>query len=137
MKGSGIVKLHVCLEISVQRREKIIPKVTAVLPCRTITHFDFKLANLLQNDFFFPLATLGGMWDLSSLTRDQTGAPCSGSTESRALNCQGINSQNDFLSQLQIYHLSRYSMNQLYIGLLDSCMVCIKLQRMFILYCMI
>ena len=64
---------------------------------------------------FFFFATQGGMWDLSSPTRDQTGAPCSGSTESRALNCQGINSQSDFLSQLQIYHLSRYSMNQLYL----------------------
>ena len=27
-------------------------------------------------------ATLDGMWDLSSLTRDRTHAPCSGSTES-------------------------------------------------------
>ena len=78
--------------------------------------------------------TLGVMWDLSSPTRDQTGAPCSGSTESTALNCQRINSQSDFLSQLQIYRLSRYSMNQLYIGLLDSCLVWRKLQKMFILY---
>ena len=123
MKGSGTVKLHVCLEISVQRREKIIPKVTVVLPRRTITHFDFNLANLLQNDSFGGGGTLGVMWDLSSPTRDQTGAPCSGSTESTALNCQRINSQSDFLSQLQIYRLSRYSMNQLYIGLLDSCLV--------------
>lgn len=52
MKGSGTVKLHVCLEISAQKREKITPKVTVVLPCRTITRFDFNLANLLQNDSF-------------------------------------------------------------------------------------
>ena len=31
--------------------------------------------------FFFILATLRGMWDLCSLTRDQTRAPCIGSTE--------------------------------------------------------
>ena len=32
--------------------------------------------------FWFILATPRGMWDLNSLTRDQTYAPCSGSTES-------------------------------------------------------
>ena len=32
---------------------------------------------------------LRGMWDLSSLTRDQTYAPCSGSTESQPLDLQG------------------------------------------------
>ena len=32
--------------------------------------------------FFFFGATLHGMWDLSSLTRDRTLAPCSGSPES-------------------------------------------------------
>ena len=31
---------------------------------------------------FFLLATLHGMWDFSSPTRDQTRAPCSGSSES-------------------------------------------------------
>ena len=30
----------------------------------------------------FSLATLHGMWDLSSLTRDQTHASCTGSAES-------------------------------------------------------
>ena len=32
--------------------------------------------------FFFFLAAPHGMWDLSSLTRDRTHAPCSGSAES-------------------------------------------------------
>ena len=32
--------------------------------------------------FFFFLATLWGMWDLTFLTRDQTHAPCNGSIES-------------------------------------------------------
>ena len=32
--------------------------------------------------FFFFLAALCSMWDLSSLTRDQTQAPCIGSMES-------------------------------------------------------
>ena len=32
------------------------------------------------NFFFFFLATPCSMWDLSSLTRDQTRAPCRGST---------------------------------------------------------
>ena len=31
---------------------------------------------------FSPLATLPGMWDLSSQTRERSHAPCSGSTES-------------------------------------------------------
>ena len=30
-----------------------------------------------------------GMWDLSSLTRDRSPVPCSGSTESEPLDCQG------------------------------------------------
>ena len=32
--------------------------------------------------FFFFWSLLTGMWDLSSLTRDQTSAPCIGNTES-------------------------------------------------------
>ena len=32
--------------------------------------------------FFFFFTTLRGMWDLSSLTRDRTCAPCDGGTES-------------------------------------------------------
>ena len=39
--------------------------------------------------FFKFLATSHGMWDLSSLTRDQTCAPCSGSAESEPLDRQG------------------------------------------------
>ena len=35
------------------------------------------------------LAALCGMWDPSSLTRDQTLAPCIGSTESQSLDRQG------------------------------------------------
>ena len=35
---------------------------------------------LMPSDFFF-LAVPCGMWDLSSLTRDETQAPCSGSVE--------------------------------------------------------
>ena len=34
-------------------------------------------------------AVLHGMWDLSSLTRDQTQAPCIGNTESLPLHYQG------------------------------------------------
>ena len=39
-------------------------------------------ADVLFFLFLIFLATPGGMWDLSSLTRDQTSAPCVGSTES-------------------------------------------------------
>ena len=38
---------------------------------------------------FFFFAVLHGVWDLSSLTRDGTCAPCSGSTESQPLDHQG------------------------------------------------
>ena len=41
-----------------------------------------------QHPFFF-LATPRGMWDFGSLTGELTCAPCSGSTESQPLNCQG------------------------------------------------
>lgn len=37
---------------------------------------------------FFFLATLSGMWHLTSPTRDQTHAPCSGSTDSQPRNYQ-------------------------------------------------
>ena len=43
-----------------------------------ICHFQAILLFIL----FYFLAALCSMWDLSSLTRDQTHAPCSGSTES-------------------------------------------------------
>ena len=39
--------------------------------------------------YLFYLAALRGMWDLSSLTRDPTGAPCIGSGKSEPLDCQG------------------------------------------------
>ena len=39
---------------------------------------------------FFFLAPLHDMWGLSSPIRDQTQAPCSGSTESQPLDSQGI-----------------------------------------------
>ena len=39
--------------------------------------------------FFFPLAMLHDMWDLSSLTRGRTHAPCSRSTEPEPLDHQG------------------------------------------------
>ena len=53
---------------------------------------------------FFPifLATPRGMQDLSSPTRDQTRAHCSGSSESSALDCQG-SSYKDAL--LMLSHL--------------------------------
>ena len=38
---------------------------------------------------FFSLAALSGTWHLTSLTRDQTRAPCSGSTDSQPRNYQG------------------------------------------------
>ena len=38
-----------------------------------------------QNGFFFFQATLWGIWDLSSLTKDQTCAPCIGNVESYPL----------------------------------------------------
>ena len=50
--------------------------------------------------FFFLifLATPGGMRDLSSLTRDGTHAPCSGSVESQPLDSQG-SPLKDYLRQ--------------------------------------
>ena len=39
--------------------------------------------------FFFFFATLHSMWDLSSLTRDWTRAPCTGSAESEPLDRPG------------------------------------------------
>ena len=36
------------------------------------------------------LAALSSMWDLSSLIKDQTHDPCSGSTETEPLDHQGI-----------------------------------------------
>ena len=42
-----------------------------------------------NNSFVFFLAMLHGMQDLSSPTRDQTHAPCIGSTESQPLDHQG------------------------------------------------
>ena len=41
--------------------------------------------------FFLPL----GLWDLSSLTRNQTLAPCNRNTESKPLNHQGSPSKGD------------------------------------------
>ena len=43
----------------------------------------FEILNL-----FYLLAVLWGMWDISSLTRDQNCAPCIGSVESSPLDCQ-------------------------------------------------
>ena len=43
----------------------------------------------LRKTFFFFLAELHGIWNLSSLTRDQTHTPCSGSIESKPLDHQG------------------------------------------------
>ena len=37
---------------------------------------------ILRSIFLLLLATLCSMWDLSSLTKDQTHAPCNGSSES-------------------------------------------------------
>ena len=52
--------------------------------------------------FFSLLATLCGMWNLSSLTRDGICVPCPGSTESQFLDCQGI-PQILFLDKYLIY----------------------------------
>ena len=49
----------------------------------------FFLIEVLFNYYLF-LVTLCSLWDLSSLTRDQTHGPCSGSTESKPLDSQGI-----------------------------------------------
>ena len=38
---------------------------------------------------FFSFLIFGHMWDLSSPTRDQTHAPCSGTMESKPLDSQG------------------------------------------------
>ena len=58
-----------CKEENVRSRKRRLPPTNSL-----ILFFFFFL--------FFFLATPHGMWDLSSLTRDQTCAPCSGSTES-------------------------------------------------------
>ena len=54
-----------------------------------ISWFFLKLLFYFIFNFYF-LATLCGMWDLSSLARDWTCAPCSGRVESLPLDCQGI-----------------------------------------------
>lgn len=66
--------------------------------------------------------------------KDTVLLPCS-TTTSFDLNLANL-LQNDFLSQLQIHHLSKCYLNQPYTGLLDSCMVWIQLWQMFLLYCM-
>ena len=48
--------------------------------------FDHFISLSLSFFFFFFLAMLRGMRDLSSLTRERTHAPCSGSTEAWSLN---------------------------------------------------
>ena len=54
---------------------------------REVPFFPLSFLHLLTSFFLF--AALQGMQDLSSLTRDQTCAPCSGSVESQPLNHQG------------------------------------------------
>ena len=53
---------------------------------KNIYNYYYRL--LLKPDLFF-LATPHGMWDLSSPTRGQTHAPCTGSMESQPLDHQG------------------------------------------------
>ena len=48
--------------------------------CEAVS-FLFSNALEMASEFYF-LAAPCGMWDLSSLTRDQACVPCSGSTES-------------------------------------------------------
>ena len=51
---------------------------------------------ILGTFFFFFLAMLCGMWDLSSPTRDRTLVPCNGSMESQPLDFQGSQSLEHF-----------------------------------------
>ena len=46
--------------------------------------------NKFREDFSFFMAILHGMWDLSSLTRDGTWAPCGGNAGSLPLDCKRI-----------------------------------------------
>ena len=43
---------------------------------------ELERAGTISYLLFSPLATLPGVWDLSSQTRDRSNAPCSGSAES-------------------------------------------------------
>ena len=57
--------------------------LTPTILCNPHIYLVFFFFNIYLFLFF------GHMWDLSSLTRDQTHAPCSGSTESKQLDHQG------------------------------------------------
>ena len=51
---------------------------------------------LVNPRIFFFLAVLHSMWDLSSLTRDQTCTLCIRGTKSQPLDCQGSPEPSDF-----------------------------------------
>ena len=56
-----------------------------------------------QESFFFFLAILRIIWDLSSPTRDRTHAPCSGSPEFQPLDRQGSPTASSFITRIQIF----------------------------------
>ena len=58
-----------------------------------------KIIVLLYYFFIYSLAEPHGMWNLSSLTKDQTHTPCSGRVESTPLDCQG-SSRKKILDQI-------------------------------------
>ena len=61
---------------------------------------------------FIYLAVLQGTWDLSSLTRDWTGAPCSRSAESIPLDHQGSPSTSPFQYLAQPLHAAAWLWQQ-------------------------
>ena len=62
--------------------EPVPPALAGRLPTTAPPGKPCSLPFIRPFNFFFLFAALRGMQDLSSLTRDRTGAPCSGNTES-------------------------------------------------------
>ena len=63
-----------------------------------------------KNVFYFG-AMLCSMWDLSSLTKDRTQAPCRGSTESQPLGIRKVPDSASFLQVEQLYLSQPWSLH--------------------------
>ena len=64
--------------------------------------FSFFLLNLKNFNFLATLAILRGLWDLNSLTREQTHDPCIGSTKSSPLDLQGSSASYWLLTNINL-----------------------------------
>ena len=76
-------------------------KLYPVVSCCLLIFFFF-LLNLKNFNFLATLAIPRGLWDLNSLTREQTHNPCIGSTKSSPLDLQGSSASYWLLTNINL-----------------------------------